>query len=368
MTRRTNRYFAYGSNLNQSDWQDWCLRKGHQTDLLQPLFRAVLPDWRLAFSRKSDARKGGVLDVKRSIGQVVPGVVFEVAEGGWEALNEKEGAPKCYQLVETTALNEAGNEVPVTTYEVPEKLKQPFVKPDPDYVEIVRNGLNDFDLDDSMLYAAVRDEKTVGEVNNLFVYGTLLRGEHLHCDLPREEIECILLAEARGELIDLGEYPGLERAESGEVWVRGEFIRVKSPARVLKVLDHLEGFRGFGVDGSLFRRSLIDVGVGEGRVRRSWVYVLNRVPPVKRPIRSGDWREHRGVWLDFVNRLVQLHCGTDEEGVAARLAESEVMFNSDTNGFMMKEHFLPLSKSLLDRTLSERRLAQVTGRWVVVPS
>ena len=86
-------YFAYGSNLNLTDLNDWLQRKGLPEELLKFHSHACLPDFELAFTYRSTSRSGGVLDIRKSIGSVVEGVLFEVRDGGWKALDSKEALP-----------------------------------------------------------------------------------------------------------------------------------------------------------------------------------------------------------------------------------------------------------------------------------
>lgn len=77
-------YFAYGSNLDWSQMRDRC-----------PSARFVrvakLKDHRLAFTRYSDFRKGGVADVIPEAGQEVWGVVYEIEEQDIGRLDTCEG-------------------------------------------------------------------------------------------------------------------------------------------------------------------------------------------------------------------------------------------------------------------------------------
>ena len=86
-------YFAYGSNLNFHDWSNWCHENGagHLADELRCVGAATLPDRRLAFTRRSVRRDGGVLDVVPARGHVVEGVLFEANDVTWELLDAKEG-------------------------------------------------------------------------------------------------------------------------------------------------------------------------------------------------------------------------------------------------------------------------------------
>jgi len=249
--------------------------------------RAYLPDRKLVFSRKLSRRTGGALDIQPDIGCHVPGMIFEVDDSGWKSLDWKEGAPDIYHRIDAVAITEDGHELPVVTYEVVQELRKEFVEPSAAYFEVVRQGLEDFGLDDSPLLAAAGKCRRPGAVDGLFVYGTLMRGERRHGLIPREQIECVTSAETSGRLADLEDYPGLILPGRGQR-VLGEFIRLRSSAEVLKKLDRVEGFYGFGNPNSLFRRILVEVEVGGGYATRVWAYVLNQIPERALVIASGD--------------------------------------------------------------------------------
>ena len=133
--------FAYGSNLNWSDWVAWCSRSGVDPTCLEPVGRALLPDMRLAFDYYSGSRGGGALNVVREIGCVVEGVLLQVGPGGWAALDAKEGvSSNCYERRHRTAILPDGTAMPVVVYEVTLERQEKFVPPTDEYVEIVQQG------------------------------------------------------------------------------------------------------------------------------------------------------------------------------------------------------------------------------------
>jgi len=77
-------YFAYGSNMNWQQMQERC-----------PSARffgvALLPDHKLAFTRKSIKRGCGVADAVPTQGQKVWGVVYEVTDRDVIKLDKSEG-------------------------------------------------------------------------------------------------------------------------------------------------------------------------------------------------------------------------------------------------------------------------------------
>jgi gamma-glutamylcyclotransferase (GGCT)/AIG2-like uncharacterized protein YtfP len=118
------------------------------------------------------------------------------------------------------------------------------------------------------------------------VYGTL-RQEHGLPDRPdagsalRDRGECKI----RGDLYDLGEYPGLY---PGSGTVVGELFEV-TDVNVFRDLDEYEKYDANDRDGSLYiRRSVRLVEP----VVDAWVYFYNEEVSEQQRIDSGDWAAH----------------------------------------------------------------------------
>jgi gamma-glutamylcyclotransferase (GGCT)/AIG2-like uncharacterized protein YtfP len=77
-------YFAFGSNMNWAQVRERC-PSAHFVGV------AVLPDHRLAFTRKSVNRGCGVADAVHDIGRRVWGVVYEISELDVDKLDTLEG-------------------------------------------------------------------------------------------------------------------------------------------------------------------------------------------------------------------------------------------------------------------------------------
>ena len=358
-------YFAYGSNLNIADFEQWCVSRGYPSQLLKFVGHANLREFELAFGYRSSSRRGGVLDVRERRGSAVSGVIFEVAEEGWEALDRKEGAPGCYHRENVVVFDESGKMHRATTYRVSADLAQSYVAPAPGYVEIVQQGLKAWGLSDTPLLTAARGE-SLSCPDGFFVYGTLMRGESRFEALERYGIECVLLAETQGQLFDLGLFPGMTRNATSSSEVTGEFVRLRNPEAALAALDTIEGFCGYGKRGSLYRREQIQVHVGDGRFRRAWAYFLEASADESRIIESGDWREHCGNRERFLQRLAKAHSRKSPRAIAERLA---TMSPYNWNGQQQDavDSLLPLDKAIGTGFLSERKLAQATGHWTVFP-
>jgi gamma-glutamylcyclotransferase (GGCT)/AIG2-like uncharacterized protein YtfP len=368
MTMTRPLYFAYGSNLNRDDWHRWCDRNGFGRERLRLKTTAVLPDHDLVFSYYSGSRRGGVLDLAPRTGQIVEGAIFEVVGDGWRALDRKEGAPDCYERVDKVCLDTEGREILVKTYRVRAERRDEFVRPSPEYVSVVRDGLEHYGLSDAALEAAAEGQRTPWLVDALFAYGTLMRGESRFPCLKPFGLQCTLLAETYGRLADLGTFPALLEDRGHDRLVQGDFLRLERSGPALELLDRVEGFQGFGAGGSLFRRTLTEVAVGDGRVRRAWVYRLANVNVDIRFIDSDDWREHRTCRADFLQDLVRAHTGGGDDTVIALGLASLLPYSFGGEKSRVARSLLPLCSALARGEVSERRLAQVSGSWVTIPA
>lgn len=283
-----DRYFAYGSNLNLRDLTKWCELMGRPSALTGDGLQAYLPDHELIFDYFSPSRQGGVLDLRPSVGKLVPGALFEVTESSLKTLDLKEGVPLIYRRVEKRVLIADGREFLAVAYEVAHDYRSATpVPPSEAYVDIVAAGLADFNHDDRMLRAAARQETAPFIASGLFVYGTLLRGGSRHAELKR----CggswsTVPASASGILLDCGAFPGMIAGEEGTV--HGELVELRDVPLAFAHLDGVEGFEGFEASRALFRRALITVDTEEGAGRLAWTYLWAGGPKHPR-IASGDW-------------------------------------------------------------------------------
>ena len=287
-------YFAYGSNLDRTDLDRWSAARELPPIALEPIGPAFLPDRKLAFSHRSTTRGGGVLDVPPSIGSAVAGVLFRPAgDGALQVLDRKEGEGHLYRRVETTALTGDGGSHPAVTYEVVPSERSPFVPPAPGYLEIVRRGYAAHGIDASALIAAAGDRAHDGPVSSLFVYGTLRRGEERFPVLERHRARLVFTGSTRGTLYDLGSYPGL-RVGEGNSAVVGEVYACEALGELLREIDAIEGFLGFGVPGSVYRRAIATVARAAGGSALAWTYAFERGPNAA-VVAGGDWRKRQHV-------------------------------------------------------------------------
>ena len=283
------RCFAYGSNLNLRDLELWCQRLGRPPALMvKPGVPAYLPDHEVVFDYLSSSRKGGVLDLRPSVGKIVPGALFEVTEEDLRTLDLKEGVPLIYHRVEKRVLLADGREVMARAYEVAPEYRLPApVAPSAAYVDIVAKGLAAFGHGDAMLRAAQQGAPTPFLVTGLFVYGTLLRGGTRHGEFERcGGAAGAIAATAAGALLDCGAFPGMLAGPEGTVY--GELVGLRDVPLALAHLDGVEGFEGFEAARALFRRALIRVTTADASEQLAWTYLwagTDRHPRIP----GGDW-------------------------------------------------------------------------------
>ena len=287
-------YFAYSTDVNEKDLDRWCRKYGFDYPMKRKVANAYLPDMEIIFNYRERERKGRVSNIRRRFGQAVPGVLFEVKPGGWEAIEAKKLVPRCYRPIETVALTEDGREHEVTAYHViPDRIAGTFFPPREEYTETLKEGLLSHGFDDRILAAVSEGREAPWYIDRLFVYGTLMKGESRHHILegwgnPLSKQG----ARAPGILFDSRKgHPCMAPASRDGQIVTGEVYTLKDNRQAFEMLDIVEGFRGFGHPRSEFRRAVVRVRAADGREFAAWVYMYNRPTAKLDPIDSGSWRE-----------------------------------------------------------------------------
>lgn len=280
-------YFAYGSNLDEQNWAEWCASTDHDPSSIEPIGPAWLPDHEVVFHYRSRLRHGGALDVCPRLGAATPGALFRVND--WAALDAKEGAAGgYYERVSAVVLTEDGHAHDAYTYRVCESRIVSHVAPSEAYLQLCVRGLSRFRHSDAHLDAAARGEPVPQVVNDVFVYGSLMHeksANHLmqgHQALERAHIEGM-------QLVRIDWYPGIV---PGNATVRGEKYFYESTQPVLHTLDEYEDFAGYGRADSLYRRSLVRAHAPGGSAL-CWTYVYLGEVDASCFIDSGDWEPSR---------------------------------------------------------------------------
>lgn len=124
------RYFAYGSNLDESQLHRRCPGAALVTV-------GSLPDFRLGFTVRSAGWNAGAADVVESPGEQVWGLVFDLTDENVEVLDRFEGYPHQYgRFIARIDTPQGALDAWVYTA----ARKQPFVAPSRRYVEIIKEA------------------------------------------------------------------------------------------------------------------------------------------------------------------------------------------------------------------------------------
>lgn len=359
----TKFYFAYGSNLNEEDFRQWCERHRYTNIQFDYVAHAELPDHEIAFTCDSPSRCGGVLDVRPRLGQCVAGVVFQVNQEAIAALDAKEGVPTWYERKYVKVINGIGDFVKVLTYGVTDKKRQKYVKPSDDYLEIVQQGYRQHRIPCRKLLAAAANRRSPLE-DRFFFYGTLMRDESRFHLLKSFGIKCSVMAEVFGSLLNLGGHPGLIDSDNPDHRVQGDLMRLSRVSSAIKLLDRIECVFGYDKPHSIFQRTRTIVDVGEGGPLQAWVYRLVAGTEQAPIIPSGDWRLHHHRRATFLQKIIEAHTAGDESRMLYQLA-GKLPFRLGSREETIR-FLLPLTKRLDEGLITEKKLAEVSENWTAL--
>ena len=283
-------YFGYGSNLDWSDWKSWCEQKHLSPEGLVEKTACWLPDYTMKFHYFSHSRDGGAADIiEKGKGHAVPGVLFTIDENALRVMDKKEGVGAgIYARKAVRVAIPNGTLVEAMTYCLtPERRENRFVQPTNRYTQSIEKGLLKRNLPIGELKNAIEDFSPSFPVERLFVYGTLMLGEIRQATTAHVCNGEGQSATVKGDLIDLGAYPGLIE---GDGTVQGEVYHLDQVFQALQTLDSIEGFYGYGAEGSLYTRTIVEIQTNDGP-QWAWTYMYNQHNGSKnKRIESGDWR------------------------------------------------------------------------------
>lgn len=124
-------YFAYGSCMNFGDF-------ARTQEVFEFIDTAILYDHRLAFTKYSPMRKGGVADIVVDPYSRVEGILYRVND--FESLDIREGVPFSYIRIPVVVQRQSnGTWVEAQTYEVTRKSFYEFA-PSEHYARLIREG------------------------------------------------------------------------------------------------------------------------------------------------------------------------------------------------------------------------------------
>jgi len=146
-------YFAYGSCLNENDFKEYIFDMGYKANY-RILGIATIENHKLAFTYRSRGRDGGVLDIVNRDDDNVLGIVYQMPFSLLKkVIDRREGHPNTYKREIMLAKLNNGQMIPIYTYKVTkQKRKMNGVKPNIDYLNIVYEGMKQFNLPKNYIY------------------------------------------------------------------------------------------------------------------------------------------------------------------------------------------------------------------------
>jgi gamma-glutamylcyclotransferase (GGCT)/AIG2-like uncharacterized protein YtfP len=124
----------------------------------------------------------------------------------------------------------------------------------------------------------------------LFVYGTLLDENNSFAAYLREHAAFYYPGKVKGQLYDIGEYPGAVFDDDAKEFVYGSIYTMNNTAELFQQLDDYEGFGETLGQPNEFERELIVVETEQGLID-CWVYLYNLPVDGFRRITSGRYLE-----------------------------------------------------------------------------
>jgi gamma-glutamylcyclotransferase (GGCT)/AIG2-like uncharacterized protein YtfP len=125
---RKSLYFAYDANLSLAHMRLWCPDA-------EPLVKAELVDWRLVFRTWAD--------IVPSQGDFVRGALYEIGSKDLAALDKLQDVPELYHRIWVRVLTRSGA-VEAIAYRM--DPGHPLAAPDPDYLNLITQGYEDWAL------------------------------------------------------------------------------------------------------------------------------------------------------------------------------------------------------------------------------
>ncbi len=128
----------------------------------------------------------------------------------------------------------------------------------------------------------------------LFVYGTLLDAKNEFGAYIRQHCTRHGNGKFKGELYDIGEYPGALLKPDNNQFVHGIIYILDNPDEILKILDDYEGFGADQPQPNEFIRTRISIEGGLG-LTDCWVYLYNLPVNGLVQIANGDYLRYKGL-------------------------------------------------------------------------
>ena len=127
-------------------------------------------------------------------------------------------------------------------------------------------------------------------MNKFFVYGTLKVGGHFAKGFDHVRQHSVAATISGFDLYKVsGSFPGIVKG-TGTVIGELHTYTPESEAAVLRGMDTIEGYRETDVEGSFYKRQVVDVNLPDGTTEKAFVYVFNRPARGRyEKVKDGNW-------------------------------------------------------------------------------
>jgi cation transport regulator ChaC len=135
-------YFAYGSNMDEDDFKEWCQTKNKPFPKWECIGVASLENYEITFNYKSETREAGTANIMEKRGSIVYGLLYIVNKEGLDVIRKKEGHPYRYEEIKVDVKSGMKVYSKVITYKVTKnKELDHHVPPTKSYLQlIIENG------------------------------------------------------------------------------------------------------------------------------------------------------------------------------------------------------------------------------------
>ena len=145
-------YFAYGSNMSNSDLDQWCKSKGYKEIDIESKLKAILYGYELSFNYYSTGRKGGAANIMEKPDGQVMGLLYELDNDDFIKISEKEGSPYYYHEIKIQIKLEGKQVDNVSTFKVIKaREKDTFQTPTKIYMSLIISAAEENNFDKSYI-------------------------------------------------------------------------------------------------------------------------------------------------------------------------------------------------------------------------
>lgn len=134
----------------------------------------------------------------------------------------------------------------------------------------------------------------------LFVYGTLLEGEHYAGQFDNRRKQVAYAKLTGYKMYDTGAYPVIKFTGNPKNFVLGELHLYDDFGKVLEQMDRIEGYNPHKPKDSLFIREIVSQREGRtqyvrlgGKKHKVYVYSFNGDIKNKLDVYHGDWKRYQ---------------------------------------------------------------------------